>query len=159
MSKRSELATYLNLGTILAPDFELMGMGISTGTINYNPKTVDETYIHEDIGRTEVEGYAPTLPIEAKHIESDDVIAYLEGLMLELPTLDDAHSEIVNVRKWETPVGSSYPAQKQSVSIQFENFGGDAITKNNMAFTLNYLGAAVDGTFDVVTKVFTASSS
>jgi hypothetical protein len=158
MSKRSEFATYLNLGTTLSPDFELMGMGISNAVVNYNAKTAEEAYIHEDIGRTEIEGYAPTLPIEAKHIESDDVIAYLETMMLTLPTLDDAHGEIVNVRKWETPSGSSYPAQKQAVSIQFETFGGEAITKNNMSFTLNYLGAAVDGTFDVTAKTFTPSS-
>lgn len=47
--KRSQLKTFLNTGTVAVPVWSLLGDGIVSAAINYNPQTSDETYIHEDL--------------------------------------------------------------------------------------------------------------
>jgi hypothetical protein len=158
MSHRDQLATFINIGTVNSPDWSLLGEGITTGAINWNAQTVEETYIHQRSGTTEVESYRPTFPVEAKHIESDEAIEYLSDLMWTRPTLEEAHTQIVNVRLYETPEGGEYPAELQDVGLQFDTFGGDAGTRNVMNFVVNYRGDPVAGTYNPESATFTPVS-
>jgi len=155
--KRSQFATYINTGTPLAPVWALLGEGIVSGAINYNPQTSQETYIHQDSGTTDVESYTPTMPIDATLITDDDALAYLDGLRQARAVLSAAVTEIVNVWLYETPTAGAYPAERQQVSIQFDTFGGDGGAKSQMSFTINYQGDPVAGTFDPSTSTFTPS--
>jgi hypothetical protein len=155
--KRSEFATYLNIGTIAVPDWALLGDGITAASINYNPQTSEETYIHQDTGTTEIESYKPTMPIEATCKDGDDAWEYLDTMRKARAVLDDAVTEIVNVWLYETPTTGAYPAEKQGVSIQFDEFGGDGGASNKMSFTINYQGDPVVGTFNPTTLAWTAS--
>lgn len=157
MSKRSEFQTFINTGTTGSPVWELLGEGITSGTLQYNPQTTEEVYIHQDSGTTEIESYRPTQPFEAKHKETDAALAYLDGLRKTRPVLADALGEIVNVWLYETPTAGAYPAERQTVGIQFDTFGGDGGTENVFGFTLNYRGDPVPGTFNPTTTTFTAT--
>lgn len=152
--KRSQFKTFLNTGTTETPVWSLLGPGVTTGTINYNPETTDETYIHQDSGNTEVESYKPTMPVEMTFIAGDPVCDYVDDLRRRRVVLDAAHTEIVNVWLYETPTAGAYPAERQAVSIQFDNFGGDGGQSNKMSFAFNFLGDPVIGTFDPVTLSF-----
>jgi hypothetical protein len=66
--KRSLFKTFINTGTSEIPDYVLLGPGVTTGEISYNPQTIEETYIHQDSGTTEIESYRPTMAIEASCI-------------------------------------------------------------------------------------------
>ena len=153
--KRSQVKTFLNTGTIAAPVWSLIGDGVATATINYNPQTVDETYIHQDSGNTEVESYKPTLPVEATAIEGDAVFEFIDGLRKSRAVLDAAHTEIVNVWLYETPVTGNYEAERQSISVQIDDFGGDGGVAAKINYTINYLGDPVLGTFNPTTLAFT----
>ena len=155
--KRSEFATYINTGTIATPVWDLLGDGITAASINYNPQTSEETYIHEDTGTTQVESYKPTMPIEAICKDGDDAWEYLDTMRKARAVLDDAVTEIVNVWLYETPTAGAYPAEKQGVSIQFDEFGGDGGASNKMSFTINYQGDPVVGTFNPTTLAWVAS--
>ena len=159
MSKRSEFATFINAGTLVLPDYVLLGEGITSAAINYNAQTTDETYINQDSGTTEIDSYRPTMPIDAKHIETDEALDYLDGLRRTRPVGDAAKTKIVNVWMYETAVGGAYPAEEQDVSVQFDTFGGDGGTKNSMSLTLNYMGDPVQGTFNPTTATFTETSA
>lgn len=158
MSKRSEFATFINSGNEQSKDYVLLGEGILSAAINYNPQTTDETYINQDSGTTEIDSYRPTMPIDAKHIETDEALDYLDGLRRTRPVGAAAYTKIVNVWLYETPVGNEYPAEEQDVSVQFDTFGGDGGAKNSMALTLNYRGDPVQGTFNPTTSTFTPAS-
>jgi len=153
--KRSQVKSFLNTGTITVPVWSLIGDGVAAATINYNPQTVDETYIHQDSGTTEVESYKPTMPVAAKAVAGNVVFDFVDNLRVTRAVLDAAHTEIVNVWLYETPALNEYPAEKQSVGIQIDDFGGDGGTTTVINYTINYLGDPVLGTFNPTTLAFT----
>lgn len=153
--KRSQFKTLLNTGTTGSPTWSLIGDGVTTGKINYNPQTSEEIYIHEDSGTTEVEGYKPTMPIEATAKKGDAAFDFIDTMRKARAVLADAHAEIVNVWLYETPAGGEYPAERQGVSVQVDDFGGDGGASAKLNYTLNYMGDPVEGTFNPTTGVFT----
>ncbi len=155
--KRSQFKTFLNTGTVAAPVWSLIGDGVTTGAINYNPQTVEETYIHQDSGNTEVESYKPNMPIEATAIKGDAAFDFVDAIRKARKILSDAHAEIVNVWLYETEVTGAWPAERQTVGIQVDDFGGDGGQAAKINFTINYLGDPVAGTFNPTTSTFTAS--
>src|SRR5690606_31306421 len=155
--KRSQFRTFMDVSSDDTPVYELMGDGITTGTINYNPEVETVTYIHEDSATSSVDRYAPTMPIEAQYKKGDAVLDYLEAKRKARVVGTAAETTIVNVWMYEDAIDGEYPAEQQRVSISFDTFGGDGGTPNALNCTLNYIGDAVLGTFDPVTKTFTAA--
>lgn len=155
--KRSEFRTFLNTGTTQAPVWSLLGDGITSAAINYNPQTTEETYIHQDSGVTEIESYRPTMPVEAKAVAGDEAFDFVDELRRARAVLDDAKTEIVNVWLYEAAVSGAYPAERQPASIQIDDFGGEGGQTTVINFTINYLGDPVQGTFNPTTGTFTAT--
>ena len=155
--KRSEFRTFLNTGTTATPVWSLLGDGITSAAINYNPQTTEEVYIHQDSGTTEIESYRPTMPVEAKAVSGDDAFDYIDNLRKSRAVLDDAKSEIVNVWLYEAAVSGAYPAERQPVSVQIDDFGGEGGQTVVINFTINYLGDPTPGTFNPTTGTFTAT--
>ena len=155
--KRSEVKTFVNVNPSGAASYKLIGDGVTTGAIGYNPKTSEETYIHEDSATISVESYAPTLPVEAIAVSGDDVFEFIDGLRIARAVLDDAETDIVNVWMYESGGPTAYPAEKQTVSIQIDDFGGDGGSSVKINYTINFVGDPVIGTFNATTSAFTAS--
>lgn len=156
--KRSQVKTFLQTATSPSVVLSLIGDGVTTGTINYNPEVTSETYIHKDSGTSIVERYAPTLPVEATAINGDAVFEYIDNLRKTRATLDNAETYIVNVWLYETPASTDqYPAEKQAVSIQIDSFGGDGGVAAKINYTINFIGDPVVGVYDVSEGTFTAS--
>jgi hypothetical protein len=158
MSERDEFATFIDVGTSPTKDYVLLGEGISSAQIDYNPQTTTETYINQRSGTTTVDSYQPVMSVDAKHIETDEALDFLDTLRKTRPVGDDAKKHIVNVWLYETPVLGEYPAEEQEVNIQFDSFGGAGGAKNAMSCKLNYVGDPVQGTFNPTTSTFTAAS-
>jgi hypothetical protein len=154
--KRSELLTYIDV-TPDEEDYFLLGVGVISGVINLNPKTTEETYIHEDSATINVESYAPTMPIEITANNDDDVFEYLDALRKARAVLDDAETTIVNVWNYETGGPTEAPAEQQAVSIQVDSFGGDGGKAVKLTCTINYIGDPILGTFNTSTDTFSAT--
>lgn len=155
--KRSLIRTFVNTGTTLAPTWSLLGAGVTTGKITYNPKTSEETYITDDTASIAVESYAPTMAVEMTAKSEDAVFAWLDTLRKARGTLSTAETEVVNVWLYKTPAGGYYYAEKQSVSIQVDDFGGDGGTAAKVNFTINFVGDPTLGVFDPTNLVFEAN--
>ncbi len=153
--KRSEVKTFLNTTPDTTATYKLIGDGVTSGKISYNPKTSEETYIHETSASISVDSYAPTIAIEQTAKVGDDVYEFVDDLRKARAVLNDAETDIVNVWLYETPVSGEYPAEKQSVAIQIDDFGGDGGAAAKINYTLNYVGDPILGTFEPITKVFT----
>jgi len=153
--KRSEFKTFLNTTPDSTATYNVIGDGVTTGTINYNPEVTTETYIDQTSASTEIERYAPVLPIEASAKSGDAVFEFIDTLRKDRATLADAQTDIVNVWLHESPTLNDYPAEKQTVSIQVDSFGGDGGTAVKLNYTVNFIGDPVVGTFNPTTKVFT----
>lgn len=155
--KRSEIKTFINTTPATTATYKLIGDGVTSGKINYNPKTTDETYIHQDSASISVDSYAPVMPVEMIAKNGEDVFEFVDGLRKARAVLSAAETDIVNVWLYETAVSGAYPAEKQSVSIQIDDFGGDGGVAARINYTINYIGNAVLGTFNPTTATFTAS--
>jgi hypothetical protein len=154
---RSQFKSFLNTTPLAAATYNVIGQGVTTGKIAYNPKTLQEIYVDQTTGTTEVESYMPNYPIEATCKQGDPVFNFIDAIRMNRSILDNAHTDMVNVWLYQTPVGGAYPAEKQPVSIQIENFGGDGGVVNKINYTINFLGAATAGTFNPTTATFTSS--
>jgi hypothetical protein len=155
--KRSEVMTFMDITPSSTATYKLIGDGVTSGAIGYNPKTTEETYIHEDSATITVESYAPTMPVEAVAVSGDDVFDFIDGLRVARATLDDAETTIVNVWAYESGGPTAYPAEEQKVSIQIDEFGGDGGTAVKINYTINFVGDPVVGTFNASTSAFSAS--
>lgn len=153
--KRSEFKTFMNIAPSSTASYKLIGDGVTTGKINYNPKTTDETYIDQDSASISVDSYAPVMPIEATAKNGDDVFEFVDALRKARAVLSAAETNIINVWLYETATLGEYPAEKQSISIQIDDFGGDGGVAAKINYTMNFIGAAVLGTFNPTTKAFT----
>jgi hypothetical protein len=155
--KRSQIRTFLNTTPSTTATYSLVGDGVTTGTIAYNPKTTEETYIHEDNASISVDSYAPNISAEMTAKSGDAVFEFVDGLRKARAVLDDAETDIVNVWLYETPTTGEYPAEKQNVAIQVDDFGGDGGTAAKINFTINFVGDPIQGTFNPTTGAFTAA--
>lgn len=155
--KRSEVMTFMNVNPSGAASYKLIGDGVTTGAIGYNPKTTEETYIHEDSASISVESYAPNMPVEAMAVSGDDVFEFVDALRVARAVLDDAETDIVNVWAYESGGPTAYPAEKQNVSIQIDEFGGDGGAAVKINYTINFIGDPIPGTFNASTSAFTPS--
>ncbi|WP_312060436.1 phage tail tube protein [Anaerotignum sp.] len=153
--KRSKFATFLKTGSGSGGSWSLVGEGVTGMTVSYNPQTSDETYIHQDSGTTDVESYKPTSSVPMTAVQGDPVFDFVDGLRKKRAVLDEARSEVCLVYLYETATGGAYPAEKNTCSIQIDDFGGEGGGSNVINFTINFVGDPVPGTFNPSTKLFT----
>lgn len=155
--KRSKFATFLNTGTGSTETWSLVGDGVTSMTISYNPQTSDETYIHQDSGTTDVESYKPTSAVPMTAMQGDPVFDFADNLRRKRAVLDEARTSVCLVYLYDEVSGGAYPAEKNTCSIQIDDFGGEGGGSNVINFTINFVGDSVSGTFDPSTKTFTAT--
>lgn len=154
--KRSKIAVFLNTGTGSTTKYALIGDGVTEQTIAYNPQTSDETYVSQDSATVEVESYKLNIPTPMTAISGDEVFEYVDGLRIGRKILSDAVTDCVIVYLYKTATAGKYTAEKNKCSVQIDDFGGAGGESAKLSFTLNLQGDPVPGTFDPVTKAFTA---
>ncbi|MBW7573916.1 phage tail tube protein [Caproiciproducens faecalis] len=158
--KRSLFAIFLNTApSTETAAYALMGQGITSQKVDYGPETSDETYVSEDSGTTDVESYKPKISTQQTAIQGDAVFDYVDGLRQKRAVMGDARSDIVLVNLYGTEATGAYPAEKNAVSIQIDDFGGDGGKSVEINYTVNMVGDPVKGTFNPSTKTFTATGT
>jgi hypothetical protein len=157
MSKipRFQFKSYLNTTSTTGAVYSLIGVGVPDATVNMNPEVTTEHNIHEESGTTFVERYAPTMPVEMTANNGDAVFEYVDNLRRNAAVLDDAETDVVQVYIYETSSTGGYPADKFSVSISVDTYGGPGGQAVKMAYTINYQGDRTEGAFNPTTLAFT----
>lgn len=155
--KRSQIMTFLDVNPSGAASYKLLGDGVVAGKINMNPKTTEETYIHQDTASISVDSYAPVIPVQMTAKAGDDVFDFIDNLRVTRAVLSAAETYIVNVWAYEAGGPAAYPAERQKVAVQIDDFGGDGGKPAEINFTLNFVGDRIAGTFNTGTSAFTPS--
>jgi hypothetical protein len=162
--KRSQVQTFLNVipaspcvlkSPTTGTDYALIGDGVVTGDIDYNPKNTEETYVAEDSATITVDSYAPTMKVEQTAMDGDAVFEFIDQLRLDRAILGEAETDIVNVWMYENGGTAAYPAENQKVSIAVDDIGNEGGVPIKLNYTINFVGTPVPGTFNSGTKVFT----
>ena len=148
--KRSQVRTFIDVD----PDYEdwaLIGDGVTSAEIAYNPEISSEVYIHQDSASAEIEAYAPTMAIEAIAIKGDEVFDFVDDLRQGRAVLDAAHTKICNVWLYDEVYGETgvYRAEVQDVAISIDTFGGEGGQSNKINYTIHFRGDPVLGEFDL----------
>lgn len=147
--KRSLFRSFLNTGTAESPIWSLIGQGVTTGAIAYDPQVEEETYIHEDNATITVESYSPNFPLESSAIQGDAVFSYLDTLRKSRKILGDAQTEVINVWLYQPDISGYFLAEKQPCSVQIDEFGGEGGSSVKINYTINFLGTPTPGRFNV----------
>jgi len=155
--KRSEIQTFIDTTPASSETYSLVGDGVPSGKIAYNPTTESVTYIHQDNASVTVEGYAPTMAVEQVAITDDAVFEFIDTLRKSRAVLDDAETTIVNVWMYESGGPTAYPAEQQTVCIAIEDYGGEGGVGARINYTIHYVGDPIPGTFNGSTSAFTPS--
>lgn len=147
---------FFNIGTITAPNYVLLGNGISSLTEEFNPETETKHYINMSAASNRIKSYAPSISIEKEYIVNEELQDWINGKIKLLPTGGDANSDYIRINILEeADAEGNYHAVKRPCTYQFDSIGGDGgdVIMNNMTLTGN--GDAVQGTFNVKTATFT----
>jgi hypothetical protein len=158
--KRSQQMCFLNTTPSATATYSLIGDGVTELTFNYSPQTTTEQYINQDSGTTDVTGYQPTAPVSMVAKKGDAVYEFINDIRKSRAILSAAESDIILADAWDVATAgdvTAIPAEKQSVSIQIDNYGGAASSPLSIGYTLNFKGGSTAGTFNATTKTFTAT--
>lgn len=150
--KRTEFATFLNVGKKQLPVWARIGKGVTGQTVAYNPNVSEEQYINEESGTSNVESYKPNIPTPQTAYKGDKVFDFVDKLRRDRATNQDAETELLMVYiydKTETGTGdekkTTYAAEKNNCAIQVDDFGGDAGSSVVLNYTINLNGDPTKG--------------
>lgn len=158
--KRSEFAAFMNTANSAAtsPTWSRMGKGFTSQTVSYNAVTTSETYIHEDNATNTIDSYAPTMDAPLTAFAGEPIFDFVDRIRQERATGVDAETDVLLIYIYDN-TGDAYEAEKQRVSIQIDDFGGEGGGSTVLNFTINFVGDPERGTVTIADGVptFTAN--
>lgn len=157
---RENLRHFFNIGTADAPDYVLLGDGITSLTEEFNPESETKQYIHQANGTTNIKSYTPSISVEKEYMKGEKLQKWMDEKVKILPVGTAAQSDYVRVNILETPTSDGvYPAVKRNCSYQFDNIGGDAGSELKSSMTLGGVGDGIQGYFNVTAMTFSESAA
>ena len=152
--KRSLHAIYVNTTPSATATYVLEGKGVDALTVDMSPKTETNQDITQDTATTDIVGYEPKSGVSKRADTTDPLFTYLNTMRVNRAIGAAAVTNIIVVDLWGTAVGGAYPAEKQSVSISINSWGGDGGGNMVIEYEYGYRGDATKGTFNPTTKAF-----
>lgn len=149
--KRSKFASFLNTAPgETSPVWSRFGKGVTSQTVSYNPESNTEQYIDEDSSTTTLDRYAPTMDGQMTAYKGEAVFDFVDELRRKRAVGSDAETDVLLVYIYDAEGGAtSYPAEKQHVNVQIDDFGGEAGGSLPINFTVNFMGDPVLGTVTI----------
>lgn len=154
--KRSQIATFIDTTPGSAATYKILGIGITSYGIAYNPQTESEQWIIHDNASTTVTGNQKSGDVEQRMYKGDPCFEYVNGLRDK--TGGDLETTALDVDMWDASDGA-YKAKKQNVTIAVTSYGGDV--NATIGYTLYYNGDPIEGTVTITDGVptFTPNAS
>lgn len=138
--KRSEFASFLNIGTSAEPVWKRMGKGITSQSVAYNPSTTSETYIDEDNATTNVDSYAINVATPQTAYAGEPVFDYVDAMRKAHAIGSDCATQIMFVYIYAKDSQGKYDAEVNDAVIQIDDFGGDGGASVVINYTVNING-------------------
>ena len=125
MAKREELIHYID--TSMGQEeavYALIGDGVSSMTEEFNVEEETTQWINQANGNTEVRSYTPSIEVEKQDCIDDDMQAFIDKIIDELPTGTDAETYYVRFRlKDAIPSASGkYVAYRRRCGIRYQHW-------------------------------------
>ena len=154
--ERKYLAHFINTAENGEAVYERLGKDLE----EFSPELAAQVDTKRNIlGETAIviSGYEKTGAVEPFYAEEGSgLFQRLQNIVDGNLVLDQLKTDVVEVKLWKSEDGTSYPAIREEAYIEVVSYGGDT-TGYQIPFNLHFTGNKEAGTFDVTTKVFTAS--
>ena len=152
---RNQIADYLNVGSVNAPAWALMGVGFNTLDENPAAQTKSVVYINDAAETSSIKSYKPAFPFDTDLISDEAAIEKLYDIGRNEKTGANAQVEYVRVELFKDGSGANlYKARKFTVSVEVASLAGKGGETVKVTGNLNNVGSFVDGEFNTVTKEF-----
>ena len=155
--ERKYLAHFINGAMVdQEPEYERLGKDLEEYSVNLSAQVESKKNI---LGQTSVliSSYENTAAVEPYYAESGSALFNrLQKIIDEGLVLDQLKSDVVEVKLWEAAEGTVYPAIREEVILEITSYGGDT-GGYQIPFTVHYTGQKTAGSFDVISRVFTAN--
>ncbi len=156
---REKLMHFFDIGDTGKEEYVLIGDGVSSLTEEFNPENETKHYINQSSGTANVKSYAPSISVEKEYIKDEKLQKWIDKKVRILPTGASARSSYVRVNILEEPTEDGvWPAVKRACTYQFDSIGGDGGSELVNSMTLSGVGDGIQGTFNVATRTFTATT-
>lgn len=138
--KRSQFATFLNVGSVTTPDYARFGKGIADQEIDYGPESETNQWIHEDNPSTELNNYAPKFDTEQKTYLNEPIFEYMYEKMRARAVGTEAETDYLKVYMFKKLADGVYEAEKCNCTVAISNFSG-----SSMSYSVNENGDPISG--------------
>jgi hypothetical protein len=154
--KRKEYEHFINVTPTETATYEQLGLDLETLEVamNLNVETTQNILGQSSINISNGTKTASVEPYFAD--EGTGLHTLLQGFIDNQSELDDLQTDVVEVKKYESPTGDAYPAIKKTVKIEIVSYGGDN-SGYQIPFNMHFTGVDVAGDYDVVLGTFTPS--
>ena len=146
--KRSQIATFIDTTPNDTPSYKILGVGISSYGISYNPQTEQEQWIIHDNATTTVTGMQKSGDVEQRMYKGDPCFEYVNGLRDK--TGGECETTAIDVDMWNA-TGTTYKAKKQNITIAVTSYGGEV--NASIGYTIYYNGDPIEGTVTITSGV------
>jgi len=144
---RSKYATFIDItpGNSNAT-YTLLGVGVTSYAIDYNPQTTTEKWIIHDNAQTTHDGNQKQGAVSQKAYKGDGVFEYVASLRDKFGA--EVKTTVLDVDLWDSEGTTTvtYKAKKSEATIIITSYGGeDAVIE----YTIYYDGDPIDGTVTI----------
>ena len=149
--KRSQFQKFLDVTPSSSYSWKVIGIGITEGSVDYNPQVNTEKWIIEDTARSDHESNQKQFAVTQRCYKNDPEFAFIEAGRDKL----NYTSHILEIDTWSGTNGS-YPAKLSDCLITITSYSGEEIE-----YTIYFNGDPVSGTASITdgTPSFTPSVS
>lgn len=146
--KRSQIATYIDTtpkGD--SPTWSMLGIGITSYGISYNPQITTEKWIIHDNASSSLESNQKQGDITQRMYKGDPCFEYVNGLRDKIG--GEVQTSVLDIDMWDA-TGSTYKAKKSEAILAVTNYGGEDAS---IEYSLYYNGDPVEGTVTIANGV------
>lgn len=105
---REQVGSYLNIGTKQSPSFKIIGVGITSYGIAYNPQVTTEKWIINKNATSSLDSYQLQGDISQKCYKGDPIFDYINGLRRSGAIGSAVETEVLDVDYFDDNKATKY---------------------------------------------------
>lgn len=149
---RDEIATFLDTSATASPNYQLLGTGITTYAVSYNPQITTEKWIIHRNATSTLDSNQKQGDVSQKMYKGDPCFEFANSKRDK--TGGEVAVKILDVDTWDSTLAGTYSAKLSDGMLAITSYGGeDAVIE----YTLYYNGDPVEGTCTIADGVPTFS--
>ena len=155
---RSAIADYLNIGTKANKVWALCGTGFNSLDESPNAQVESKVYIHEDEASPSITRYESSFGFDTDIWNDQEAVMLIYDIARNRKVGSNALVEYLRtdfkIEEDGTPISTIVPARLFTCAVEVSDIQGGGGETLTMSGNLNVVGKFIDGTFDLVNRVF-----